>query len=208
MTPKTSGTKVKRAVLYIRVSTQDQTVENQKPELIQIAEARGFKVIDTIEETASAAKQRPGFERVMSLAHKGKINAVVVFALDRIGRSMVNNLQAVLELDRLGVEVISSREQWLQMSGPVRSLLIAVFSWVAEQERLRIKERTKLGIERARREGKKLGRPTVTIDEDKAMKLKRRGLSIRQAAKKLGVGSSTLHRFYRSQSKKCPVPKK
>lgn len=169
-----------------------------KPELIQLAETRGFEVVEVIEDTASAAKHRPGFQRVMELAHQGKASVLIVWALDRMGRSMIGNLQAVLELDRLGVQVVSMREPWLQTDGPVRALLIAIFSWVAEQERSRIRERTRAGLERARKAGKQLGRPAVVIDADTALLLRRRGLSLRAVAAKLGVGHSTLHRFYRA----------
>jgi DNA invertase Pin-like site-specific DNA recombinase len=72
---------------------------------------------------------------------------------------MVGNLADVLELDRIGVTVVSVRESWLDTGGPVRSLLIAIFSWVAEQERARLIERTKAGLAAARRKGKRLGRP-------------------------------------------------
>ena len=208
---RTSGTRPPKAIVYLRVSTQDQAVANQKPELLQLAEARGFEVVEVIEETASAAKQRPGFERVMKLAHEGKASVLIVWALDRMGRSMIGNLQAVLELDQLGVQVVAMREPWLQTDGPVRALLIAIFSWVAEQERTRIRERTRAGLDRARKEGKQLGRPSVVIDADTALLLRRRGLSLRTIAEKLGVGHSTLHRFYRAhdgaQSASRAVPK-
>ncbi len=200
MTPRIPGKKNKKAVVYVRVSTEEQTVENQLPELERIAEARGFKDIEVIEEVMSAAKHRPGFDRVMAMAHKGQCQAVIIWALDRLGRSMTGNLQTVLALDEMGVEVISVQESWLQMRGPVRSLLVAVFGWVSEQERLRIKARTVIGMKRAKLAGRKLGRPRVEIDADEAMRLKRKGYSLRKAAKKLGVGHSTLQRFYRSQS--------
>lgn len=167
------------------------------PELTQLAQARGFEVVEVIEEVMSAAKKRPGFEKVMKLAHEGKVNAVILWALDRLGRSMSGNLTVVIELDRLGVEVISARESWLQMKGPVRQLLVGVFGWVAQQERTRIIERTRAGLDRARSLGKKLGRPGVEIDADKAMLLRRRGLSLRSMASKLGVSHTTLHRFLR-----------
>src|SRR5688500_13161282 len=141
----------------------------------------------------SAAKHRPGLDRMMKLAHTGKCQVVVCWALDRLGRSVVGNLQSVLELDRLGVQVVSMREPWLTMDGPVRSLLIAVFSWVAEQERARIRERTQAGLDRARRSGKKLGRPGAEIDADKALLLRRRGLSLRAIATKLGGSHTSLH---------------
>jgi DNA invertase Pin-like site-specific DNA recombinase len=92
-------------------------------------------------------------------ARRGKFQVLVVWALDRFGRSMVGNLRDVLELDRLGVQVVSVRESWLDTGSPVRTLLIAIFSWVAEQERSRLIERTKAGVAAARRRGARLGRP-------------------------------------------------
>ena len=111
---------------------------------------------------------------------------------------MTGNLQAVLELDRIGVQVVRVRQPWLDTSGPVRSLLIAIFDWVSEQERNRLIERTKVGLDRARREGKRIGRPKVRVDIAKALALKGEGKSIRQAALALGVGSATLHRALRA----------
>jgi len=110
---------------------------------------------------------------------------------------MVGNLQAVLELDRIGVQVVSVREPWLDTGGPVRSLLIAIFSWCAEQERERLIERTKAGLERARRQGRRIGRPRALVDVAKALALRNEGKSIREAAVVLGVGAATLHRALR-----------
>ena len=119
---------------------------------------------------------------------------LLVWSLDRFGRSMVGNLQAVLELDRIGVQVVSVREPWLDTGGPVRSLLIAIFSWVAEQERLRLIERTKAGLDRARRQGKRIGRPRAPVDVTRALALRREGKSMRETAKLLGVAPATLDR--------------
>lgn len=199
MTRNKLGTANKKAILYLRVSSEEQTTENQLPELQQLARARNYEIVEVVEEKMSAVKQRAGLDHIMKVAHEGRFNVLVVWALDRLGRSMVGNLQAVLELNRLEVEIVSLREPWLQLDGPVKSLLIALMSWVAEQERARIVERTVVGMERARREGKRIGRPRVEIDPDEAMKLKRKGYSLRKAAKKLGVGHSTLQRFYKSQ---------
>ena len=113
---------------------------------------------------------------------------------------MVGNLQAVLELDRIGVQVVSVREPWLDTGGPVRSLLIAIFSWVAEQERLRLIERTKAGLDRARRQGKRLGRPNVQVDLERARALRAEGKSLRQTATTLGIGTTTLHRLLATAS--------
>lgn len=185
-----------RAALYQRVSTDRQFTENQRPELLQLAAARGLDIVATFEETVSgAARQRAAFDAMMRKAHAGHFDTVLVWSLDRFGRSMTGNLNAVLELDRLGVRVVSVREPWLDTAGPVRALLVAIFGWVAEQERTRLIERTRAGVARARREGKKLGRPAATIDLDEARVLVEvRGLSLRQAAKSLNVGASTLHK--------------
>jgi putative DNA-invertase from lambdoid prophage Rac len=114
------------------------------------------------EEVESAAKARPVFDRMLADARAGRVRAIIVWPLDRHHRSMVGSIQAVLECDRIGVPVISVREPWLDTSGPVRPLLVAIFGWVAEQERARLIERTKAGLERARRQGKRIGRPRAS----------------------------------------------
>lgn len=108
--------------------------------------------------------------------------------------SEVANLTDVLELDRIGVTVVGVRESWLDTGGPVRSLLIAIFSWVAEQERARLVERTKAGLEQARRRGAKIGRPRTRFDVERARELRTEGRSLRAVAKELGVSYATLCR--------------
>jgi DNA invertase Pin-like site-specific DNA recombinase len=185
-----------RAVLYLRVSTSDQTTENQLPALRQIAAARGFEVVDEIHETMSGSKKaRPGLQRLLQGAHRGAYQVVLVWALDRLGRTMTGVVETVQEFDRLGCRVISHQEQWLDVDGPIRPLLISIFAWVAEMERARNIERTKTGIATARARGKSLGRPKVQLDIDRAFRLHHKeGLSIAATAKKLGVGVGTLHR--------------
>lgn len=188
-----------RTALYVRVSTDRQSTANQKPDLDRIVRARDLNVVGVYEESASAAKHRPAFERMLQAAHRGEVDVLVIWALDRFGRSMAGNLNTVLELDRIGVTVISCREPWLDTGGPVRQLLIAIFSWVAEQERSRIGERTQAGLDKARRKGVRLGRPKAHINVSYARQLREQGMSIREAARKLGVGSSTLHRLLQDQ---------
>ena len=133
----------RRTALYLRVSSGQQETENQRPDILQVVRTRGLEIVHIFDEKVSAAKDRPEFQKMMLQAHRGSFDCLVIWSLDRFGRSMVGNLQAVVELDRIGVQVISVKETWLDTSSPVRSLLIAIFSWVAEQERLRISERTK-----------------------------------------------------------------
>lgn len=189
------NTTVNTAALYLRVSTDRQTTANQRGDLERLALARGLTPL-VYEETESAAKARPVLDRMLADARAGRVQAVVVWALDRLHRSMHGAIATVLELDRLGVQVISLREPWLDTSGPVRSLLVAIFGWVAEQERTRLIERTKAGLERARSEGKRLGRPPCSpVLMHSAADRVGRGESIRGAAREMGVPERSLRKF-------------
>ncbi len=185
----------KRAGVYLRVSTDRQTVQNQLADLQRLVEARGYEAI-TYEEIESAAKARPVLDRLLADARAAKIVAVAVWALDRLHRSMVGAIQTVLELDRLNVRVVSVREPWLDTDSPVRPLLVAIFGWVAEQERTRLIERTKAGMARARKEGRKIGRPrTSTVLLHAAAELVSAGMPVAEAAKTKGVSRSSLRRW-------------
>lgn len=187
----------KRCAVYLRVSTDRQTVSNQAAEVCRMVAARGYEA-EVYEEIESAAKARPVLDRLLCDARAGRVGAVAVWALDRLHRSMVGAIQTVLELDRLGVQVLSVREGWLDTSGPVRPLLVAIFGWVAEQERARLIERTRAGIDRARREGKRLGRPSASpLLVAAALAEVERGASIRAAARAAGVSERTLRRTLR-----------
>lgn len=186
---------MRRAALYVRVSTERQTAENQVAEVRQLAVARGFEPF-LYEEAESAAKARPVLDRMLADVRAGRVHAVAVWALDRLHRSMTGAINTVLELDRLGVPVLSVREGWLDTSGPVRPLLVAIFGWVAEQERTRLIERTKAGLERARRQGKRLGRPPASqVLLYAARDLVVVGVPVAEAARRKGVARSTLQRF-------------
>ena len=126
----------------------------------------------------------------------GRVHAVAVWALDRLHRSMTGAINTVLELDRLGVPVLSVREGWLDTSGPVRPLLVAIFGWVAEQERTRLIERTRAGLDRARRQGKTLGRPrTSSVLLHAAADMVARGEPVAAAARAKGVSRAALRRW-------------
>lgn len=184
-----------QACLYLRVSKKDQRPENQMPDLTRIALARGITVVDTIIEKKSGAKrERAGLKQLLKGAHEGRYSHVIVWSLDRLGRTMRGVVETVQALDAINVQVISHQEPWLSLDGPVRPLLLAIFAWVAEQERQRIIERTEAGIETAKANGKIIGRPKVSIDLDEAFKLRKQGLSIEATAKRLGCGVGTLHR--------------
>jgi putative DNA-invertase from lambdoid prophage Rac len=201
-----------KTAIYLRTSTDRQFVDNQRPSVLQLAEARSLEIVKVYEEQASSVKHRPEWERLKNDAHRGEFRCLVLHALDRLGRSMIGNVQQILELDRMGIEVVSVREPWLDTRGPVRTLLIAILSWVAEEERRQIASRSKLGVERARRAGKVIGRPRVEVDLHRALELRAEGMSVKDVARAMGVPRSTLYRELStvqkvpSTSKSCSVP--
>jgi DNA invertase Pin-like site-specific DNA recombinase len=202
---------MKTAALYLRCSDARGTISNQRPEVEQLARARGFDVL-VYEEVESAAKARPVFDQMLKDARAGHLQAVAVWALDRLHRSMKGAIDDVLELDRLGVRVISVQESWLDNDGPVRPLLVAIFGWVAEQERARLIDRTRAGLARVALEARDYSGPPKSIDPaakgwpagrprasqvllHAASDLVATGASIRAAARAKGMSEATLHRF-------------
>ncbi len=188
--------KQKRAALVVRVSTPEQHLENQRPELEAFARARGLEVVEVFEETGSgAARRRPVLQAMLEAAHRRAFDVVLVWSLDRLGRTMLEVLEAVRRLDVAGVELLSVREPWLDTGGPARGLLLAIFAWVAEWERGRLVERTKAGMARARAQGKVIGRPAVAVPLALARGLLHAdGKSVRGVARSLGIAPSTLRR--------------
>ncbi len=171
------------------------------PELRRAATHLGLEVVEVFEEQLSAAKHRPVYERMKRHASRGAFNVIIVWAIDRLGRSMLDVALTVQALDSNGCRIASVKEPWLDSRGPMRQLLIAIFGWIAEQERARIIERTQAGIARARAEGIALGRPRVAFDVGELAKLAAEGLSIRKIAAQLNAKPSTVARWLRSVPK-------
>ena len=185
-----------KVAIYLRVSKRDgtQTTENQRPEVEAVARQRG-EIVRAYVEQGSAAKKRPVFQEMMQAARAGEFSCLVVWALDRFGRSLTGNMVDLLELDKLGVCVVSVRETWLDTCSPMRNLLVAIFSWCAEQERARLSERVKAGLETARGKGKRLGRKPFAVDVAEGVRLlTEERLSQRAAAKRMGLSLSVFHR--------------
>ena len=190
-----------KACLYLRVSTTDQNPENQLPALQRIAESRGYEVVRVIEERVSGAKRkRDGLTQLLEGAHRGEFGVVLCWAIDRLGRSMAGVVTTIQTLDASKCQILSHQEPWLDTQGPVRELLISIFAWVAQMERQKLIERTAAGLATARSKGIRLGRPAVHVDVDEALKLIKGGATLRQAAKRLGVGAATLHRAIKAAS--------
>ena len=197
--PKTGGTYGKAcAAIYNRVSTNGQDPETAMDDLHSAAVQRGFDVALAIAETGSGARNdRPGLQRVLHAARRGKVSAVLVSRLDRFGRSSLDLLHNIQALTAAGVEFMSI-EQGLHVkpNGDAMSqLLLTVLSGVAEFERAIIRDRVVEGQRRAKAAGKHIGRPFAPGPTPAAVrKLRARGKSWSQVAKALGCTVATARR--------------
>jgi len=149
-----------RCVAYIRVSTKEQDEEIQRKAIEDFARLRGVEIlkfyVDKGESGAKPFKERPSAQQLMSEIGTLKPECVVSWSIDRVGRSMLDTASTILEIEKLGIKVISVKEEWLQtLDENIRKLVLMILAWVAEQERRRIRERQ----EEAWRQGKQKGRP-------------------------------------------------
>lgn len=188
-----------RVALYIRVSTSQQTTENQRIELERVAQSRGWQVIQVYsDEGISGSKgrsERPALNALMKDAVRGKFDLLAVWSIDRLGRSLQHLVSTINELNAVGVDLYV-HQQALDTSTPSGKLAFSIFGALSEYERELIRERTRAGLERARRNGVKLGRPTNLNDSVKAaiVALRSQNHSIRTIAKQLRVGCGTVYR--------------
>jgi DNA invertase Pin-like site-specific DNA recombinase len=192
-----------RVALYCRVSTNHgQDPELQLRELREYAASRGWKIMqEYVDQGVSGSKDsRPALNRLMSDAHQRKIDAVLVWKLDRFGRSLRHLVNALAELEALGVAFISLRDN-LDLSTPSGRLMFQIIGAMAEFERSLIQERVKAGLRNAKAKGQRLGRPRADVDEAEVEALRSSGASWRVVAEKLGVGVGTVHRIGQRRSK-------
>ena len=191
-----------RVALYARVSTKgnNQDPETQLVALREYARARGFDLVDEyVDVGISGSKEsRPALDRLMTDAHKRRFDAVLVARFDRFARSTRHLIQALEEFYALGVDFISLSES-IDTSTPMGKMVYTVIAAVAELERSLIIERVVMGIDRARAQGQRLGRPPGTnTNVRKIQKLKSQGLSVRQIAREMNISKSTVSRLLKT----------
>lgn len=185
-----------KTALYLRVSTSTQSVENQRLELTKIAAQRGWDIVgEYVDEGISGAKgrdERPALNALLKDAARGKFCMIACWSLDRLGRSLPDLLQILQELQAVKVDLFF-QQQAIDTSTPSGKLMFSVLGSLAEYERAMIRERIAAGLNRARQQGTKLGRPSKINDSLKSavLLLRDKGLSIRKIAAelKIGVGS-------------------
>ena len=191
-----------RAAPYARVSTADQEPENQLQELRRYLQARGWTAVEYVDSGVSGAKdRRPALDQVVADARRRRFDVLVCWRLDRLGRNLKHLITLLEELQALGVVFVSLAEG-IDATTPAGKLQMHILGAIAEFERERIRERVLAGLERARRDGKRLGRPRARVPWERLQKV--HGLPSAVAAERLGVSWSTIKRW-RRQSQESPA---
>lgn len=199
---KAAMTPPRKAVLYMRVSTGGQTTENQRHDLEAAAKARGWQIVDVYRDAgisgSKGREKRPGLDSLMKDAVRGKFDAVLVWDTSRLARSVLHFAQVTTELDALGVVMVFVKEG-VDTSTPHGRAMVQMSNVFAQLELSLIKERIKAGLDRAKRDGtrsgKPVGRPPASPQLHKAIRAaKAKGLSVRAIASKLATSVGTVHR--------------
>ncbi|HEV2474012.1 MAG TPA: recombinase family protein [Chthonomonadales bacterium] len=185
-----------RAGLYARVSTHDQqTLSMQNRALREYAARRGWTIVMQAKEVGSGATQRQMREKLIEAARRREIDVVLVWRLDRWGRSVTDLLATLQELEHLGVGFVSLTEA-LDLTTPAGRAMAGLLAVFAEFEREILRERVRAGLAHARANGKRLGRPlTAALQSDQVRKLRRSGLSKSQIARQLEIGRTSVRRI-------------
>jgi DNA invertase Pin-like site-specific DNA recombinase len=188
-----------RAVVYLRVSTSNQSVENQRHDLERVAAARGWNIVAQFRDDgisgAKSRSNRPALDALLKAAVRGEFDVIAVWALDRLARNLQHLVEIVNELQSLGIDLYV-HQQAIDTSTPAGRLAFQIFGALSEYERTLVGERVKAGIERARRNGTKLGRPTNLNASVRAaiVALRSADQPIRKIAAQLRVGTGTVYR--------------
>ena len=191
---------MKRAVLYMRVSSVDQHPETQVHDLRQMAAQRGYEIVKEYTDRITGVKaKRPGLGELMRDARRGRFDTVMVWACDRIARSTRHFLEILDELKRRNIEFISFREQ-IDTAGPLGRAIVVIIGAIAELERNLIVERVRAGMRRARLEGRHIGRQPLTLDHEAIHRERCQGQSLRQIAKGHRISTATVRRVLNSQA--------
>jgi len=182
-------------IAYFRVSKKEENIENQREAIKKFANEDLIFFEDVI-SGSTKAEERKGFKEMLEYIEKMKPEKLYVYEISRLGRSMIETISVIQKLEKsLIVIPVSEKERWLATTDrSVRNLIMAIFSWVAEREREMLIERTKNGIERAKNEGKKLGRPSKEIDWKKVNEYRNKGISYSAISRILDIPYPTLIR--------------
>jgi len=187
---------ITQVALYARVSTLiNQDPEMQLAELREYAGRRGWQVVEefTDQGVSGCKESRPALNRLMSDACRRRFDAILVWKIDRFGRSLKHLVNALAELAALGVAFVSLRDN-LDLSTPSGRLTFQIIGAMAEFERALIQERVRAGLRSARAKGRRLGRPRVIVDVSRIASLRAQGRSWAQIVAETGASKGTAQR--------------
>lgn len=185
-----------KTAIYARVSTDEQTTDNQVIELKKVAERNGWEIETIYADTISGAKsKRPELDKLMRAVLRKEIDMVMVWSVDRLGRSLQHLTTLLSDIHSKGVDLYL-HQQGIDTTTPSGKMMFQLCGVFAEFERSLIRERVLAGLERARSQGKRLGRPPVPpITVTKIKRLREEGLSLRKIAKQVGLSTSKVHQL-------------
>jgi DNA invertase Pin-like site-specific DNA recombinase len=190
---------MKRAALYLRVSTLDQHPETQLLDLRTLAQQRGFEIVAEYTDRISGAKaRRPGLDELLFNARRHGFDVVLVWAFDRMARSVRHFLEVLDELNHLNIEFISFREN-IDTGGPLGRAIVIIVGAIAELERSLIVERVRAGMRRARLEGRHIGRIPLQLDRASILRHRAHGQSLSQIAKAFQISRATVSRILKEE---------
>jgi DNA invertase Pin-like site-specific DNA recombinase len=195
---------MKRAVLYLRVSTIEQTTANQERELREVASRMGCEIVQVYKDHgisgAKGREKRPAFDRMCRDAAQRKFDMVMAWSVDRLGRSLQDLVAFLSELHALRVDLFL-HQQGLDTTTPAGKAMFQMMGVFAEFERAMIQERVRAGLKRAKAEGKRLGRPPIASELENRIReaLTRPGRTegVRKIAERFGVNAGTVQRISR-----------
>jgi DNA invertase Pin-like site-specific DNA recombinase len=191
---------MKRAAVYVRVSTVDQHPETQLHDLRQFAVQRGFQIVQeyTDHGFSGTKARRPALDQLMEDARRHKFDVLLVWSIDRLARSTKHLLQTLDELNGRGIQFLSQREA-IDTEGPLGRAIIVIVSAMAELERCIMIERVRAGMRRAKIEGRRIGRAPLNVNRVVLLRDRERGLSLNQLAKAHGISKASVCRVLREE---------
>ena len=198
---------MKRCVLYMRVSTVDQHPESQLHDLRLMAQQRGYDLVGEYTDRITGTKaKRPGLDDLLRDARRGCFDVVLVWASDRLARSVRHFLEVLDELSHLGIEYVSFREN-IDTGGPLGRAVVIIIGAIAELERNLIVERVRAGMRRAKLEGRQIGRKPLDVDRDAVLRHRARGQSLTQIAQSFRISRASVSRLVKQAKEECYEPR-
>lgn len=196
----------KRCAFYVRTSTDRQSVENQVAALTAIAERRGWKIIETYRDAGISGTKgrngRPGLDAALTGAKRHHFDILMVWAIDRLGRSLTDLLSTIKSLETWGTELYIDQQN-IDTTSPMGRVIFVIFGALAEFERTHIVSRINAGIARAKAAGKTFGRPKIAAKLEAAIvRTLKSGKGIHKTAREHGVGVGTVQRIKREMAAK------